>query len=81
MSKPKSKVEKIEFDTSNENLIQILRKHMDDWFQDHPTEKFISPQHFQNMYTQFDKYTTASFRTIFYKIKSKIKDGENDFCF
>ena len=71
------KDEKVQFDLSNDNLIKTLKKHLRDWAQDHPTEKFITPKDFQNQFAQFDKFESASFRRGFYKAKSRFEAGEN----
>ena len=70
------KVEKDKLDKSNSNLVARLYKHVNDWFQDHPGAKFISPRDFQNAYPEWDKYSSDSFRNVFYKVKTRIKDGE-----
>ena len=74
--KAKATAEKIELDKSNAGLISQLKKHMVDWFEKHPTQKFISPMQFQNAYPQWDKYTTRSFSVPFYAIKTRIKNGK-----
>ena len=70
--KTKATVEKIELDKSNAQL----KKHIVDWFEKHPNQKFISPMQFQNAYPQWDKYTTKSFSVPFYAIKTNIKNGK-----
>ena len=76
MSKKTSKVEKINFDSNNENLILQLSKHMNDWFESHQHEKFTTPKQFQNLYPQWDKYESKSFRNPFYSLKDKIRGGK-----
>ena len=55
------KTEKTEFDKSNKNHIETLKKHMVDWYEKHPHAKWISPLQFQQAYSQWDKYSTISF--------------------
>ena len=64
------------FDKSNDNLMAQLKKHMNDWFDDHQGAEFITPRQFQNAYPKWDKYLTESFRNIFYAVKKRILAGE-----
>ena len=48
---------------------------MEDWFNKHQDEKFITPLAFQNIYPQWDKYINESFRKPFYSYKKKLKEG------
>ena len=75
MSKRKTKEERVEFEPSA-SLLTTLKKHMLDWFENHRHEAFISPRAFQNSYSQFDKYTSESFRRHFYNVKTKILNGK-----
>ena len=63
-------------DKSDANKMATLYKHMNDWFSDHPGEAFISPRDFQNAYPQWDKYSSESFRKVFYSIKGRISKGK-----
>ena len=81
MTKSKAnKEEKPAFDSTNANLVKTLNKHMQDWFDSHPGEEFISPLVFQQTYPLFDKYESQSFRKKFYAVKRRIQIGEC-FCF
>ena len=70
-----SKEDQTLFDTSSSNLMKTLHKHMQDRFDNHPGEEFISPMVFQQTYPLFDKYETKSFRNAFYAVKRKIHIG------
>ena len=78
MSKAKKHEDKVEFDSSNEQLMGKLKKHLVDWFEGHQNEEFIKPRAFQNLYPLFDKYTSESFRRHFYNIRKKILSGKID---
>ena len=60
----------------NEIASVTLKKHMEDWFQNHRNEAFITPVEFQNLYPMYEKYDSKSFRIVFYKFKKKIQTGE-----
>lgn len=72
----KDEEKKPSVDTSSANTMSTLRKHMDDWFEKHQHEEFISPLLFQNTYPQWGKYDVKSFRNAFYNVKKKIMGGE-----
>ena len=77
MSKKSSKKEEKEvFDSTNESLMTKLKKYMVNWFESNPGEEWISPKAFQNVFPVFDKYSSESFRAVFYNIKKKINGGE-----
>ena len=61
MSSKMAKDKRVQFYTSNYNLFEILKKHVKDWAQDHPTEKFITQKDFQIQFSQFDKFDSALF--------------------
>ena len=75
-SKRSSKAEKVDFDKNDAKHVELLKKHLVDWYQKHPNSKFISPLSFQQTYPQFDKYSTKSFSVPFYAIKKKILNGK-----
>ena len=76
MSKKSStKAEKVELEANEKNNLGLY-KHVKDWRNSHPHEEWISPKQFQNLYPQYDKFSTASFRKLFYVIKKKIQNGE-----
>ena len=62
---------KVTFNTTDANLMATLRKHMNDWFENHKGEEFISPMIFQQTYPQFDKYDSIPFLRSFYNIRKK----------
>ena len=79
MAKTKKVSLKEAFDAGNETIMQLLKKHMRDWFDSHCGEEFIFPMMFQQTYPQFDKYESASFRKPYYAIKKKMMNGE--YCY
>ena len=72
----KKQDDKDHFDHSNSNLVTTLNKHMNDWFDLHKGEEFITPKQFQNTYPKWDKYSNDSFRKAFYSIRKRIINGE-----
>lgn len=72
MAKSKAPPEKEDF-IPTETKVSELHKHMNDWYQDHRGQPFISPRNFQLLYSVYDKYDADSFRKVFYKLRKKIQ--------
>ena len=73
--KSSAKAEKIYLDPNDKNQ-KIIYKHVKDWYDTHPHEDWISPKQFQNLYPQWDKFSSPSFRQPFYAAKKRIREGE-----
>lgn len=73
---PKSKVQKPEFNPSNEERKELYDA-MEEWYLAHQGAKFISPADFQGITPTYEGYDRQSFRNVFYANVKKLQKGKH----